>query len=274
MWKHLIATLNGWKRIAPDLRGMGLSEVPEDGYAISEYADDMIALLDTLQLEQAVVCGLSMGGYVALDLIRRYPDRVGALILINTRSGADDDLTREGREEMISVIEREGTEGLSDLMIGRLLGESSLAAMPRVVDHLGTMICRTPTAGALGALRAMRDRRDAADILGGIQVPTGGRRDERSLDSAANRPHSRRPNPGRAVHADSRSRSLDTAGTTHRAQSRGARISGSAILKRRSAAPGLTRRAPRRIPRACLRWTGCGASSRTWVHTSRKIPRS
>ena len=172
MWKHLIATLNGWKRIAPDLRGMGLSEVPEDGYAISEYTDDMIALLDTLQLEQAVVCGLSMGGYVALDLIRRYPDRVGALILINTRSGADDDLTREGREEMISVIEREGTEGLSDLMIGRLLGESSVAAMPRVVDHLGTMICRTPTAGALGALRAMRDRRDAADILGGIQVPT------------------------------------------------------------------------------------------------------
>lgn len=171
VWKHLIATLNGWKRIAPDLRGMGLSEGSEDGYAIPEYADDMIALLDTLHLEQVVVCGLSMGGYVAFDLIRRYRDRIGALILINTRSGADDDRTREGRESMISLIEREGTDGLSDLMIERLLGESSLAAMPRVVEHLRTMIRHTPTAGAVGALRAMRDRRDAADILGDVQVP-------------------------------------------------------------------------------------------------------
>lgn len=171
VWKHLIATLNGWKRVAPDLRGMGLSEVPADGYTIPEYTDDMIGLLDTLHMERAVVCGLSMGGYVAFDLIRRYRDRVAALILINTRSSADDDRTREGRDSLISLVEREGTEGLSELMIDRLLGESSLRAMPRVVEHLRTMIHGTPPAGAVGALRAMRDRQDASDVLGSVDVP-------------------------------------------------------------------------------------------------------
>lgn len=68
--------------MAPDLRGMGLSDVPQDGYSIAHYAD--AALLDVLEIEQAVVCGLSMGGYISFDLVRRHRERVRALILMNT----------------------------------------------------------------------------------------------------------------------------------------------------------------------------------------------
>ena len=70
--------------MAPDLRGMGLSDLPQDGYSIGDYADDVAALLDVLEIEQAVVCGLSMGGYISFDLVRRHRERVRALILMNT----------------------------------------------------------------------------------------------------------------------------------------------------------------------------------------------
>lgn len=88
VWRQIMATLTGWRRIAPDLRGMGLSDVPSE-YSMTEYADDLAALLDALSAPKAVVCGLSMGGYIAFEMLRRHRDRVRALILCNTRAEAD-----------------------------------------------------------------------------------------------------------------------------------------------------------------------------------------
>lgn len=181
MWRHLIAPLTGWRRIAPDLRGMGLSDVPDNGYSIEAYADDLAALLDSLDIEKAVVCGLSMGGYVALQLIRRQPDRIGALILANTRAEADTDEERSRRVEMIELVERQGSGALADLLLPKLLAPSSLSAMPRVVEHVRTMIAGNPDAGVIGALSAMKDRRDSMEVLGKIEVPTlvvAGRQDQ------------------------------------------------------------------------------------------------
>ncbi|HXV87036.1 MAG TPA: alpha/beta fold hydrolase [Gemmatimonadales bacterium] len=188
VWRQVMATLTGWRRIAPDLRGLGLSDAPGK-YSISEYADDLAALLDALHVPRAVICGLSMGGYVALDLFRRHRQRVRALVLVNTRADADSDEARRRRDELIALVEREGADALADLLVPQLLAPWSVSALPHVVDQLRAMIAGNPIAGIVGALESMRDRADSTDLLPSINVPTlviAGRED-RLIPAAASR---------------------------------------------------------------------------------------
>lgn len=181
VWRHLMAPLTGRRRIAPDLRGLGLSDAADGTYSMAQYADDLVAVLDALDAERAVICGLSMGGYVAFELIRRYPDRVAALILINSRAEADGPAARDGRDEMIRLVEDEGTAALADLLMPKLLAPESLSAMPEVADRVHTMISNAPAGGVIGALRAMKDRADSTALLDSISVPTlvvAGREDQ------------------------------------------------------------------------------------------------
>ena len=171
MWRPLMATLTGWRRIAPDLRGLGLSDVPES-YSMAEYADDLAALMDALHVPQAVVCGLSMGGYVAFELLRRHSARVRALILTATRAEADDEAGKQRRGDMIALVERQGPAVLAEVLLPQLLAPANLTAMPHVTQHLRTMIAGSPVKGVVGALRAMRDRADATPLLRKIEVPT------------------------------------------------------------------------------------------------------
>jgi pimeloyl-ACP methyl ester carboxylesterase/acyl-CoA thioesterase FadM len=188
VWRQVMATLTGWKRIAPDLRGMGLSDAPGK-YDMSEYADDLAALLDALHVSSAVVCGLSMGGYIAFDLFRRHRQKVRALVLVNTRAEADSEEARRRRDEMIALVERDGTSALAEVLIPQLLAPWSLSALPQVVEQLRTMIAGNPAPGIVGALEAMRDRPDSVELLPRIDVPTlviAGRED-RLIPSAASR---------------------------------------------------------------------------------------
>ena len=181
VWRYLIAPLTGRRRIVPDLRGLGLSDAPETGYSIAQYADDMATMLRLLDVERAVVCGLSMGGYVALDMWRRHRERIAGLILINSRSEADGPAARDARDEMITMVERDGTQALADLLVPKLLAPESQTTMPQVVERVRTMIESAPPAGVIGALRAMKDREDATALLPTIDVPTlviAGREDQ------------------------------------------------------------------------------------------------
>src|SRR5213078_1987370 len=86
VWRHQLATLSRVKRIAPDLRGVGASGAPgSDGYTLARYADDLVAVLDALGVRTAVLCGLSMGGYVIFELLRRHAERVRAIVLADTK---------------------------------------------------------------------------------------------------------------------------------------------------------------------------------------------
>ena len=172
MWRHQLAGLSRWKRIAPDLRGAGASSAPADGYSVSRYADDIVQVLDTLGLERTVVCGLSLGGYLLFELLRRHATRVRAAVFCNTKAAADSAEARRGREEMAALAEREGTGAIAERLLPQLLAPATFAAQPDVVAHVREMINRTPVAGVVGALRAMRDRPDSTPMLGGINVPT------------------------------------------------------------------------------------------------------
>lgn len=172
MWRPLTAALTGWRRIAPDLRGVGLSETPDGDYTLATYADDLAALLDALHVNRAVVCGLSLGGYVAFELLRRHRDRVGALILANTRATPDDADARAGRDGMAARLRRDGPAFLAEELVPRLFAPVSLQTMPDVLRQVRATALGQPVEGLAGALAAMRDRPDSTPLLDTITVPT------------------------------------------------------------------------------------------------------
>ncbi len=171
MWRHQLAGLSRWKRIAPDLRGAGASSAPADGYSVARYADDVVQVLDALELERTVMCGLSLGGYVLFELLRRHAGRVRAAVFCNTKAVADSSEARRGRDEMAALAEREGAAAVAERLLPQVLAPATFAAQPEVVAHVREMITRTPVPGLVGALHALRDRPDSTPMLGSIGVP-------------------------------------------------------------------------------------------------------
>ena len=172
LWVGQLGGLATYARVlAPDLRGFGGSTV-RPPYTIDQYADDLIAFLDTLGLASAVVCGLSMGGYVAFSMLRRHRDRVRGLVLADTRATADTDEARESRRRLIAMIEQEGMSALAERQLRTMVGSSTLERQPELVETVRRMLASTPAEGAIGALRAIADRPDSTPMLSSIDVPT------------------------------------------------------------------------------------------------------
>ncbi|MEO8336787.1 MAG: alpha/beta fold hydrolase [bacterium] len=157
--------------IAPDLRGFGDSSVVPP-YSIDQYADDLVALLAMLGIEQAVVCGLSMGGYVALSILRRHRSLLRGLILTSTRARADTPEAREKRMKLIEFVGEQGVEALATRQLKAMVGETTFTSRPDVLEALRLMMAAAPLEGVVGALHAMADRRDSTDLLAGIDFPT------------------------------------------------------------------------------------------------------
>ena len=159
--------------IAPDLRGHGGTDPTPPPYSVELFADDCVRLLDSLGMEgPVVVVGLSMGGYVALDMARRHPDRVAGLILAATRAGADSPEARAGRDKAAGVAIAEGIVPIVEAMLPKLLAPGTYAAEPDLVDYVRDMMLETSVDGAVGALAAMRDRPDSTPLLPSLAVPT------------------------------------------------------------------------------------------------------
>ena len=156
---------------APDLRGFGGSSALEP-YSIAQYADDLAALLDARGVERAVVCGLSMGGYVALAMLRRHRPRLRALILTSTRATADTADARAQRARLIEFVEAHGVDALADRQLKAMVGTTTFESRESVRESLRQMMASAPKAGVIGALGAMADRLDATDVLPTIDFPT------------------------------------------------------------------------------------------------------
>ncbi len=165
IWEHPVAKLDGWMRIAPDLRGMGQSDAPDLGYSMSTYAEDLLALLNTLGVDRAVLCGLSMGGYVAFEMLRRARERVRGLILMDTRAEADSPEIRRARDASAAQARDGGAEAIADGLLPRMLSVRSKGERPELAGRVHKMMAATPVAGMLGAIGAMRDRPDSFALL-------------------------------------------------------------------------------------------------------------
>ena len=174
MWESQIESLGDrFRLIAPDLRGFGDSSAPEDrsAYSVESFADDLKAVLDDAGVSEAVVCGLSLGGYVAFAFLRQYRSSVKALVLADTRPEADapENITKRSGQQ--DTVASEGTAGLIEALPGALLGEPTREKKPDVVAH-AKQLMDNPAAGFIGALEAMKQRPDSSGDMAGIDLPT------------------------------------------------------------------------------------------------------
>ena len=173
MWEGQLALAEtGWHVIAPQLRGFdgGIGDPP--AASVDDYAGDVIDLLDALHVKQAVVGGLSMGGYVAFAMLRHAARYVQGLILADTRSQADTPEGVAGRASLLQLVQDQGPSAVADETIPKLLGETTRKTRPAVMEQVRSLAVASSADAIAGALRALMTRPDSTPLLSTIHVPT------------------------------------------------------------------------------------------------------
>jgi 3-oxoadipate enol-lactonase len=173
MWSGQIEPLSARHRvIAPDLRGFGQSGVIEGVVEMAQFADDLAALLDFLEIDKVVLCGLSMGGYIALEFWRWYAQRLQGLILCDTRAKND---TPEAAANRLVVAEKvlcEGSHTVADAMIPKLFSPITMQEQPHLAEKIKQVIDRTDPRGVAAAALGIGQRADFTAELARIRCPT------------------------------------------------------------------------------------------------------
>jgi 3-oxoadipate enol-lactonase len=175
MWNGELTALLGEERyrlVALDWRGFGESDIVDGISTMEMFANDVAGLMDTLGMQDAVLCGLSMGGYAAFAFQRKYPQRVRGLILADTRPGADTAEAQANRENVARIAETQGTGVIADMQVPRLLSAYTRQLYPEVEARVRQLINAATPQGIAAASRGMAQRTDSTDILATITCPT------------------------------------------------------------------------------------------------------
>ena len=171
MWSAITGPLSTSRRVVTvDLRGFGDSDVAADG-AMDRMATDVRAVVNAESLGRVVVAGLSMGGYVAMAYLRRYPMDVAALVLANTRSSSDSDEARRGRLALIESVRKRGTVAAVEAVLPKLLAAETYASRTGLVDEVRAMAMSAMPEGVIAALTGMAIRSDSTDLLAAVSMP-------------------------------------------------------------------------------------------------------
>jgi len=169
LWEPQAAALrDGFRVLAPDLRGFGESPVTPHCVSMREYAADVEDLLDGLGIMRAAVIGLSMGGLVTMELAGSRPGRYWAIGLVTTTAEPVTPQEQATRRERADAVERDGMQVLVDYMHAGLYGP---ACPPAVRARIDTMMSAAPPAGAAAALRGRAERPDYRPVLAGLDIP-------------------------------------------------------------------------------------------------------
>jgi 3-oxoadipate enol-lactonase len=173
LWSEQLTGLSHDHRvIAPDLPGFGKSSL-RDPTSMEQMADGLVALLDAIGVNEPIaLCGLSMGGYIAWQFMRKYPARVRALIVCDTKCTADTPEAAEGRKNMAAEVLAKGAIVAEQAMLPKLLSPLTAEQRPDIVDAVRQMILETSPAAIAAAQLAMAVRPDATPLLEKIAVPT------------------------------------------------------------------------------------------------------
>ena len=173
LWTEQTEALTSrFRVVTPDLRGFGESDSSEGPVTMNRMAQDVAELMDQLGIEQAVIGGLSMGGYVALAFVKQFPSRVKALVLADTRAQADTEEGKQTRHQQAEKALSEGMAGIADAMLPKLLTPDTVSKRPEVVKRVRDMMLRTKPQGAASALLGMAERDDHSEFISTIRVPT------------------------------------------------------------------------------------------------------
>ena len=161
----------GWRIVAPDLRGYGESTVVRGMTPLDVYARDVAGLLDHLGIDRVVIGGLSMGGQIVMEFVRLFPERVRGLVLADTSAEGE---TREGkkaRNDAADRLLREGMGPYADEVLPKMIAPENVEALPAVAEHVLRMMRGTDPDGAAAALRGRAERPDYVGLLSHIAVP-------------------------------------------------------------------------------------------------------
>jgi 3-oxoadipate enol-lactonase len=169
MWSAQVEALSDEHTVlAPSLPGFGGTPSVGDVMTMDAAADFLSGELDQSGVDRAVVCGLSMGGYVAFSLWRRHRDRVAGLVLANTRAEPDDDAAKERRRTVAEKARNEGSEAIAQSPPPLLSEDASEDLWDRVKGWIRAQPGESIAAASLG----LAEREDSRPILGEIEVPT------------------------------------------------------------------------------------------------------
>ena len=157
--------------ITYDIRGFGKSELGDET-SIIQCADDLIGLMDALEIPKAIVCGLSMGGYILMNAVHRYPDRFEGLILADTQCNADTPEGKEKRYQSIEKINADGTQEYADASLKNLFCKNTFENNSELVSSIRNVITSTPSKSITSTLEALADRPKACPFLSEISCFT------------------------------------------------------------------------------------------------------
>ncbi len=161
-----------YRLLLPDLRAHGDSDLGEGPATMQKLADDLAALCRQERITKAYFVGVSIGGYLLFEFWRRHRERVGALVLANTRAGAE---TADGTANRLAIaakVLREGTAGFIEEMLPKLLSPATLNNRPDIVDAARRMMQKMSADDIAGVQHGMAERPDSVPTLKTINVPT------------------------------------------------------------------------------------------------------
>jgi len=169
MWSGVARALSSQFRVLkPDLPGRGNTEADAPA-GIDGYADFLATIVDSLE-EPVGIAGFSFGGYISLALLKRRPERVRAIALVDSRAGADDDAGRAKRDETIAAVRANGLAPVLEAMPAKLLSPEGLARAD-LLERVQRIISRQKPETVEADLAAMRDRPDSTGFLPEIGIP-------------------------------------------------------------------------------------------------------
>jgi 3-oxoadipate enol-lactonase len=174
MWQGQVDAVvaEGFRAVAYDIRGHGMSDVGDGQYTIESHVDDLFALLDHLKIPKGVIVGLSMGGYITLRALEREPGRFTGAVLCDTRSEADTDEGRVKRAAAARGVKRSGSTAFASDYVKMMFSQETFSGNPGAVESIRQIIARTPPLSIAGTLIALAARTDTTASLGRISVPT------------------------------------------------------------------------------------------------------
>ncbi|CAN5545883.1 alpha/beta fold hydrolase [soil metagenome] len=173
MWKEQFEFFKEKQRVITyDIRGFGKSTSNDDEAGMALYADDLVKMLDALQIQKVIACGLSMGGYILLDAVSRYPERFEAIVLSDTQCIADSTEGKEKRYKTIEMIKAEGLNNFAEGFVKNVFCTESLEHKKDEVEKIKQVVLGTRKETVISALMALANRNERCTDLSNIDIPT------------------------------------------------------------------------------------------------------
>ncbi|MFD1770623.1 alpha/beta fold hydrolase [Sphingobacterium suaedae] len=173
MWREQLENLaDDVEGIALDIRGHGNSTSGHGFFSIDVFAKDLRVFMEKLEIEQAVLCGISMGGYIALRAYQIFPDKISGLILADTHSKADSNAAKQKRFDSIQAVLNHGRRPFAIGFVENIFASQSIEERPEAVELIKSSIRRNSVNTICATLLGMASRTDTTDVLPTVAVPT------------------------------------------------------------------------------------------------------